>query len=70
LIPLLCDLRGGLAEAAHQALKDLSGQDFGPKANASREERIQAAQQWTEALLRSVANRCTLSTRALVVYCS
>ena len=48
VIPLLRDPRGGVIEAAHQALKELSGQDFGPKANASREERIQAAQQWTD----------------------
>jgi hypothetical protein len=48
LIPLLRDTRGGVAEAAHQALKDLSGQDYGPKANASRAERTQASQQWTD----------------------
>jgi hypothetical protein len=48
LIPLLRDTRGGVSEAAHLALKELSGQDFGPKANASREERVQAARQWTE----------------------
>jgi HEAT repeat protein len=48
LIPLLRDTRGGVAEAAHQALKDLTGQDFGPKANASREDRVQASRQWTE----------------------
>jgi HEAT repeat protein len=48
LIPLLRDTRGGVAEAAHQALKELSGQDFGPKANASREERMQASRQWTD----------------------
>jgi hypothetical protein len=48
LIILLRDARGGVAEAAHQALKELSGQDFGPKANASREERMQASRQWTD----------------------
>ncbi len=48
LIPLLRDTRGGVAEAAHQALKELSGQDYGPKANASREERMQASRQWTD----------------------
>jgi hypothetical protein len=48
LIPLLRDTRGGVAEAAHQALKDLSGQDFGPKANASREERLKATGQWSD----------------------
>jgi len=48
LIILLRDTRGGVAEAAHQALKELSGQDFGPKVNASREERMQASRQWTD----------------------
>lgn len=48
LIPLVRETRGGVAEAAHQALKNLSGQDFGPKAGASREERVQAARQWSE----------------------
>jgi hypothetical protein len=48
LIPLLRDTRGGVSEAAHQALKELSGQDFGPKANASREQRVQASRQWTD----------------------
>jgi hypothetical protein len=48
LIPLLRDTRGGVAEAAHQALKQLSGQDFGPKSDASREERVQAARQWLD----------------------
>jgi hypothetical protein len=48
LVILLRDTRGGVAEAAHQALKELSGQDFGPKANASREERMQASRQWTD----------------------
>ncbi|MGH7171265.1 MAG: hypothetical protein ACRELG_13385, partial [Gemmataceae bacterium] len=48
LIPLLRDTRGGVAEAAHQALKKLSGKDFGPKPNADREERVQAARQWLD----------------------
>lgn len=48
LIPLVRETRGIVAETAHQALKDLSGQDFGPKAGASREERVQAARQWSE----------------------
>jgi hypothetical protein len=48
LIPLVKDTRGGVAEAAHQALKELTGQDFGPKVNASREERVEASRQWTE----------------------
>jgi|GEM_PF-5525831 HEAT repeat protein len=48
LIPLLRDTRDGVAEAAHQALKELSGQDFGPKAHASREERLKATRQWSD----------------------
>jgi len=48
LIPLVKDTRSGIAEAAHQALKELSGQDFGPTVNASREERVQASRRWTE----------------------
>jgi hypothetical protein len=48
LIPLLRLTRGGVAEATHQALQELTGQDFGPKANASREERVQASRRWTE----------------------
>ncbi|MHB1421873.1 MAG: prenyltransferase/squalene oxidase repeat-containing protein [Gemmataceae bacterium] len=48
LIPLVRETRGGVAEAAHRALKDLSGQDFGPNSGASREERVQAARQWSE----------------------
>jgi hypothetical protein len=48
LIPLVRETRGIVAEAAHQALKELSGQDFGPKAGAGREERVKAAQQWSE----------------------
>jgi hypothetical protein len=46
LIPLVRDTRAGMADAAHQALKQLSGQDFGPKASASRDERVKAARQW------------------------
>lgn len=48
LIPLVRETRGIVAEAAHQALKELSGQDFGPKPGASREERVKAARQWSE----------------------
>jgi serine/threonine protein kinase/pimeloyl-ACP methyl ester carboxylesterase len=48
LIPLLRDTRDGVAEAGHQALKELSGQDFGPQTNASGEARVQASHQWTE----------------------
>jgi hypothetical protein len=46
LIPLVRDTSNGMAEAAHQALKQLSGQDFGPKSGASRDERVTAARQW------------------------
>lgn len=46
LIPLLRDTRGVVAEAAHKALKQLSGEDFGPKPDASREERVEAARRW------------------------
>ncbi len=48
LIPLVRDTRGGVAEAAHNALKQLSGRDFGPKPNANRDERLQAAREWLE----------------------
>ena len=48
LIPLVRETRGIVAETAHQALKELSGQDFGPKAGASREERVEAARQWSQ----------------------
>ncbi|HTU20428.1 MAG TPA: hypothetical protein VMG10_20355 [Gemmataceae bacterium] len=48
LIPLVRDTRGGVAEAAHQALKQLSGKDFGPKPDAGREERVKAAREWLD----------------------
>ena len=48
LVPLVRDTRGGVAEAAHNALKELSGRDFGPKPNANREERLQASREWLE----------------------
>jgi hypothetical protein len=48
LIPLVRETRGGVAEAAHQALKQLSGEDFGPKPDASRDERVQAARHWLD----------------------
>lgn len=46
LIPLVRDTRGGVADAAHQALKQLSGEDFGPKPGAARDERVEAARRW------------------------
>ncbi len=48
LIPLVGDADRSVAEAAHAALKDLTGQDFGPAAAASREDREQAARKWLD----------------------
>ncbi len=48
LIPLLRDPQQLVAEAAHEALKDLTGQDFGPAAKASREDCDQAARKWLD----------------------
>lgn len=47
LIPLLTNAPE-VAEAAHQALKQLSGEDFGPAAEASREEHKQAVGRWLD----------------------
>jgi len=46
LIPLLRDPQRFVGEAAHEALKDLTAQDFGPGTEASREDRDQAARKW------------------------
>jgi hypothetical protein len=46
LIPLLRDRELSVVHATHAALKELTGQDFGPAANASREDRDQAALKW------------------------
>jgi hypothetical protein len=46
LIALLEDSELPVALAAHQALKDLTGQDFGPEADATRAERKEAVAQW------------------------
>jgi hypothetical protein len=46
LIALLEDPELAVALAAHQALKDLSGEDFGPEADATRAERKEAVAQW------------------------
>jgi hypothetical protein len=46
LIALLEDPELPVALAAHQALKDLSGEDFGPEADATRAERKEAVAQW------------------------
>jgi hypothetical protein len=46
LIELLDDKEPLVSRAAHAALKSLSNQDFGPAADASREERKQAVAAW------------------------
>lgn len=46
LIPLLSDSEMTVVRAAHAALKALTGQDFGPSARATRDERGQAAGKW------------------------
>ena len=48
IIPLLRDPDAGVAEAAHMALRDLTGKDFGPKADVSREEREEAIRKWLD----------------------
>jgi hypothetical protein len=48
LIPLLCDAETSVVRAAHASLKALTGQDFGPAAKATREERDQAVRKWIE----------------------
>jgi hypothetical protein len=46
LISLLRDPETRVVLAAHAALKELTGQDFGPAADAGRQDRDQAALQW------------------------
>ena len=48
LIPLLRDAESSVARAAHAALKELTGQDFGPSAKATREGRELAATKWQQ----------------------
>jgi hypothetical protein len=48
LIDLLLDPDRPVADAAHEALKELSREDFGPAAGASREERKQAVRKWLD----------------------
>jgi hypothetical protein len=48
LIALLRDREGAVVGAAHTALKDLTGQDFGPAPGAGRQDRDEAAQRWLE----------------------
>jgi hypothetical protein len=46
LIDLLNDPEASVSRAAHAALKSLSSEDFGPMADASREERKKAVAAW------------------------
>lgn len=46
LIKLLDDAEGVVARAAQEALKHLSGRDYGPKANATPAERKKAVEAW------------------------
>jgi hypothetical protein len=48
LIDLLLDPQRPVADAAHEALKELSREDFGPAARASREERDLAVRRWRD----------------------
>jgi hypothetical protein len=46
LIGLLSDPEAVVARAAHAALKDLTGEDFGPPANAGEGQRKRAVEEW------------------------
>jgi hypothetical protein len=46
IVPLLHQTQRPVVEGAHEALKELTGQDFGPTADAGRDECKQAAQRW------------------------
>jgi hypothetical protein len=48
LIDLLDDPEVSVQRAAYAALKSLSGQDFGPSAEATREEKAKAVAGWRE----------------------
>jgi HEAT repeat protein len=48
LIGLLLDPQPLVERAAHAALCSLSGEDFGPKVNATEEEKTEAASRWSE----------------------
>jgi hypothetical protein len=48
LIPLLSDSEIGVVRAAHAALKEMTQEDFGPAANASREDRDRATLKWLQ----------------------
>jgi len=46
LLSLLDDQEPPVARAAHAALKSLTGQDFGPRAGAGRDDRALAVAAW------------------------
>ncbi|HEY7424848.1 MAG TPA: HEAT repeat domain-containing protein [Gemmataceae bacterium] len=48
VIPLLRHPQRPVIEAAHEALKELTGEDFGPEADAGREDRYRAARRWLD----------------------
>jgi hypothetical protein len=48
IIPLLREPRQPVREGAHEALKEMTGEDFGPAADANREGRIEAARKWLD----------------------
>ena len=48
LIELLLDSEAELADGASTALKRISGEDFGPAADAVQEDRINAMTKWHE----------------------
>ena len=48
LINLLEDAEAPVAQAAHQALVQITGQDYGPEDNASLADRTKAAKTWRD----------------------
>jgi hypothetical protein len=48
VIPLLRDPNPLVAQAAHSALKEITGSDFGPAADAGPDERAEAARRWLQ----------------------
>jgi HEAT repeat protein len=48
LIRLLLDPQPFVERAAHAALRSLSGKDFGPKVNATEDEKMEAVQRWQQ----------------------
>ncbi len=57
LIELLGDEEATVARAAYAALKDLTGQDFGPAKDAGREERAKAIRAWKDWWAKQQAKR-------------